>query len=73
MKLQFNADLDYQWDAINAITDIFSNQSDLGIGNKLDLLDDELLENISNVQLKQGLQQTKEGNWQDQVKSKGGC
>lgn len=94
MKLQFNADLDYQWDAISAITDIFkgqdtlktnfsvtqavkgpqsdifSSQSDLGVGNKLDLLDDELFENIRNVQLKQGLKQTKEGDWLDQVRSK---
>ena len=94
MKLQFNADLDYQQDAISAITDIFkgqdtlktnfsvsqaikgpqsdifSSQSELGVGNKLDLLDDELLENIRNVQLKQGLKQTKEVDWQDQVKSK---
>lgn len=40
--------------------DIFANQSELGIGNKLDLLDDELLENIRTVQLKQGLKQTSE-------------
>lgn len=79
MKLQFNADLDFQRDAINAVADIFegqdtlqtnftlttvrkglqselfATQSELGIGNKLDLLDDELLENIRNIQLKQGL------------------
>jgi len=82
MRLQFNADLDYQHDAINAVAnifdgqdtlqthfsvaqgyqgpqgDLFANQTDLGIGNKLDLLDDELLENIRNIQLKNGLKQT---------------
>ena len=94
MKLQINAELDYQADAINAIADIFkgqdslqtnfsvsktvkgpqndlfSNQTELGVGNKLDLLDDELLENIRHIQLKQGLKQTEEGDWLNQVKSK---
>jgi len=94
MKLQFNAELDYQWDAISAIADIFkgqdalqtnfsvskavkgpqydlfSNQTELGVGNKLDLLDDELLENIRHIQLKQGLKQTEEGDWLEQVKRK---
>jgi len=82
MKLQFNADLDYQHDAINAVatvfegqdrfqtnftvaqvnqgpqSDMFARQTDLGIGNKLDLLDDELLENIRAIQLKNGLKQS---------------
>ncbi|CAA9891572.1 Type III restriction enzyme [Candidatus Methylobacter favarea] len=40
--------------------DIFASQSELGIGNKLDLLDDELLENIRSIQLKNGLKQTGE-------------
>ncbi len=94
MKLQFNAELDYQWDAISAIADIFkgqdslqtnfsvsktvkgpqndlfSNQTELGVGNKLDLLDDELLENIRHIQLKQGLKQTEEGDWLGQIKSR---
>ncbi len=39
-------------------SDMFANQSELGIGNKLDLLDDELLENIRKIQLKHGLKQT---------------
>ena len=39
-------------------SDMFATQSELGIGNKLDLLDDELLENIRNIQLKQGLKQS---------------
>lgn len=38
--------------------DLFANQTELGIGNKLSLLDDELLENIRNIQLKNGLKQT---------------
>ncbi|CAA9891573.1 conserved hypothetical protein [Candidatus Methylobacter favarea] len=29
MKLQFNADLDFQRDAINAVTDIFEGQDTL--------------------------------------------
>lgn len=38
--------------------DMFATQTELGIGNKLGLLDDELLENIRNIQLKNGLKQT---------------
>jgi len=38
--------------------DLFANQTELGVGNKLDLLDDELLENIRNIQLQQGLKQS---------------
>jgi type III restriction enzyme len=38
--------------------DLLSEQSDLGIGNRLDLLDDELLENVHKVQLKNGLKQS---------------
>lgn len=39
--------------------DLFKTQSDLGIGNKLELLDDELLENVRRMQIKQGLKQSK--------------
>jgi len=94
MKLQFNAELDYQTDAINAIADIFkgqdslqtnfsvskavkgpqhdlfSNKTELGVGNRLDLLDDELLENIRHIQLKLGLKQTAEVDWSAQFKGK---
>ena len=94
MKLQFNAELDYQTDAINAIADIFkgqdslqtnfsvskvvkgpqhdlfSSQTELGVGNRLELLDDELLENIRHIQLKLGLKQTAEADWSGQVKGK---
>ena len=38
--------------------DLFNNQTELGIGNKLDLLDDELLENIRQIQLKNALKQS---------------
>ncbi len=34
------------------------NQSDLGVGNKLELLDDELLENVQKIQLRNGLKQS---------------
>jgi type III restriction enzyme len=44
----------------NPTIDIFAHQSELGIGNKLDLLNDELLENIRTIQLKNGLKQTGE-------------
>ncbi|MCP3940002.1 MAG: DEAD/DEAH box helicase family protein [Desulfobacteraceae bacterium] len=38
--------------------DLFKTQSNLGIGNRLELLDDELLENVQRMQLKQGLKQS---------------
>lgn len=41
----------------DAQMDLFKTQSNLGIGNKLELLDDELLENVQKMQLKQGLKQ----------------
>ncbi|MGI9213275.1 MAG: type III restriction-modification system endonuclease [Methylococcaceae bacterium] len=37
---------------------MFATQTELGIGNKLGLLDDELLDNIRTIQLKNGLKQT---------------
>lgn len=77
MKIQFNPDLDYQLEAIAAVTDLFKGQeicrtnftvmgassaaqtslteTALGIGNRLQLLDDELLENLHAVQLRNGL------------------
>lgn len=45
--------------------DLFKTQSDLGIGNKLDLLDDELLDNVRTMQLKQGLKQSETLNSMD--------
>jgi len=38
--------------------DMLSEQSDLGIGNKKELLDDEILANVQKVQLKNGLKQS---------------
>jgi len=38
--------------------DLFSKQSDLGIGNKLELLPEELLENVRKIQIKMGLKQS---------------
>lgn len=79
MKLLFEADLDYQHAAIEAICDLFRGQeicrteftvtstaaggqlmlgvveTDLGIGNRLTLLDDEVLQNLNEVQLRNGL------------------
>jgi type III restriction enzyme len=80
MKLQFEDNLDYQLDAIEAVADLFKGQdicrteftvtyragdssqgslgiteSDLGIGNRLQLLDDEILENMCAIQLHNGL------------------
>ena len=74
MKLKFDANLDFQKEAIASIVDIFEGQetcrtnftvapmpekmlfdSDLGIGNKLELLPEELLTNVKKIQLKNGL------------------
>jgi len=38
--------------------DLFNKQSDLGIGNKLELLPEELLENVRKIQIKMGLKQS---------------
>jgi type III restriction enzyme len=38
---------------------LLTYQNDLGIGNRLELLDDEILSNVQNIQLKNGLTQTK--------------
>jgi type III restriction enzyme len=79
MKLHFEADLDYQLQAIEAVCNLFRGQetcrteftvtrvamdpqvrmsfaeSDLGFGNRLTLLDDELLKNLGDIQLRNGL------------------
>ncbi|MBI2858454.1 MAG: DEAD/DEAH box helicase family protein, partial [Chloroflexi bacterium] len=80
MKLQFEADLDYQLAAIEAVANLFRGQetcrteftvtravdatspelpgfaqNELGIGNRLQLLDDDLLENLRGIQLRNGL------------------
>ena len=78
MKLQFDSNLEYQFQAIEAVCDLFRGQeicrteftvtreviegqvsakfeNELGIGNRLTLLDDEILQNINDVQLRNGL------------------
>src|SRR5271157_3580345 len=82
MKLHFEANLDYQLSAIEAVCDLFRGQeicrteftvtqsfgggqaalagvaNDLGIGNRLSLLDDQILANLNDVQLRNGLKPT---------------
>ncbi len=94
MKIQFNPDLSYQKDAVDAVVGIFegqeicrttftvtsaplidkhgqmdalaaSEQNDLGIGNRLRLIEEELLENTQQVQLINGLKQSKALNGKD--------
>lgn len=44
---------------VTGISDnLLTYQNDLGIGNRLELLDDEILSNVQNIQLKNGLAQT---------------
>lgn len=79
MKLHFEPDLDYQLQAIEAVTDLFRGQEthrseftvtrkalsleldldddSLGLGNPKALLDDDLLRNLRDVQLRHGLRQ----------------
>ncbi|MFM5460412.1 type III restriction-modification system endonuclease [Aeromonas veronii] len=82
MKLNFEPNLDYQLQAIEAVCDLFRGQevcrteftvtsqmpnaqshqlslgiaeSDLGVGNNLALLDDNILKNLADIQLRGGL------------------
>ena len=79
MKLHFEANLDFQLQAIEAVCDLFRGQevcrteftvtsdpagvqgrlsfdeNDLGIGNRLTLLDQEILQNLNAIQLRNGL------------------
>ncbi len=79
MKIQFDANLDYQRDAIESVTGVFAGQeicqtnftvaplqyrtqqvfpgmeNNLGIGNRLKLLDEDIHKNIRKIQLKNGL------------------
>ncbi len=79
MKLQFDANLQYQEQAVSSVVDLFRGQTpkqsnftvsayagqigmedtNHGIGNKLELTEDELLANLQAVQLRNGLPQTK--------------
>jgi len=80
VKLQFESDLDFQSDAIEAVCDLFRGQEmcrteftvtkqvedgqlfdpagGLGFGNRLTLLDEEILSNLNAVQLRNGLAPT---------------
>ena len=79
MKLRFEPDLDFQWQAVEAVCDLFRGQevcrteftvtntspdrqhalalgsNELGVGNRLTLLDDEIHANLKKVQLRNGL------------------
>jgi type III restriction enzyme len=77
MKLQFDPNLDFQREAINAVVDLFEGQqvcrtnftvaplkkeaqidwlaTDLGIGNRLKLLDEDIHTNVKEIQLRNGL------------------
>jgi type III restriction enzyme len=75
MKFQFDADLEYQREAITAVADLFEGQETcrtnftvlsreselygremgLGIGNRLRLLDEDILTNVRAIQIRNGL------------------
>jgi type III restriction enzyme len=81
MKIRFDADLDYQREAVDAVADVFEGQEtcrtsftvtgeratsqmamgfgqavgELGVGNRLSLPDETLLENVRAVQLRNGV------------------
>jgi len=80
MKLQFDPNLSYQQEAVQAVTDLFDgqetcssnfsvpsfdsqglmqNETELGYGNKLHLLDEEILQNLNKIQLRNGLEHSK--------------
>src|SRR5665648_1054003 len=79
MKLKFDANLEYQQQAVSSIVEIFRGQtpkqsnftvsayvgqvglfdSANGIGNNLELDEQDILENLQAVQLRSGLPQTK--------------
>ena len=68
MKLHFDSNQNYQWDAIKAITDVFEGQtlqsgdfelsfgnmlySENGFGNNLTLSEEQIFENIQRIQLR---------------------
>lgn len=79
MKLKFDANLEYQEQAISSIVDLFRGQTPMqsnftvsayskqigildtenGIGNRLELDNDEIVENLQEIQLRNGLAYTK--------------
>ncbi len=84
MKIKFDANLDFQQEAIASIAEVFDGQetcrtnftvvseaedlplfededpNDLGVGNRLRLLEDDILANIQKIQLENGLEQSDE-------------
>lgn len=66
MKLKFDSNLDYQTEAVNAVIDLFKGQNSMlqyftvtgqstldssqGIGNKIDISNEDILENLRKVQ-----------------------
>lgn len=80
MKLQFDANLEYQEQAISSVVDLFRGQTpkqsnftvslydamegqgtlytSTGIGNKLELDEEDILNNLKDVQLRNGLKQS---------------
>lgn len=80
MKLQFDANLEYQEQAISSVVDLFRGQTPkqsnftvslyntmegqgtffttTGIGNKLELDEEDILDNLKDVQLRNGLKQS---------------
>jgi len=77
-KLKFDANLQYQLQAVSSVVDLFQGQTPMqsnftvsgytgqgrllgthGIGNKLELDEEEILKNLQAVQLRNGLPQTK--------------
>ncbi|MBQ3161620.1 MAG: DEAD/DEAH box helicase family protein [Oscillospiraceae bacterium] len=79
MKLQFDANLEYQEQAVSSVVDLFRGQtpkqsnftvsmydsmgqgtffSSTGIGNKLELDEEDILDNLKEVQLRNGLKQS---------------
>ena len=79
MKLKFDANLEYQEQAVSSVVNLFKGQtpkksnftvafhdmqvdmfsSNNGIGNKLELIEEEILENLHEVQLRNGLPESK--------------
>lgn len=66
MKLEFDSNLDYQTEAVNAVTELFKGQNSMhqyftvsgqanldssqGIGNKIDISNEDILENLRKIQ-----------------------
>lgn len=79
MKLQFDANLPYQAQAVSSVVDLFRGQtpkqsnftvsagvgqiglfdSEHGVGNRLELDEEDILQNLQEIQLRNGLAQTK--------------